>query len=113
MPPLTPSPVSGRTQTPARITFDGNTASLEGDSINAYSLRGCRVSNFVSSGIAAFLAIQSDGTVAYENIASNLTSTSTGPSYLFFYGTSTRCYKVVGDITYLLPNCSHDLLTET
>ena len=62
-----------------------------------------------------FLSILSDGTVYQDTPANSdpLQSTSTGPSFLFFYGASTRCLKTVAGVTYLLPNCSNDLLNST
>lgn len=99
-------------QVPRRFTFVGNSAVAEGQSIHSFSLRGCIVANFVPKETARFLLIQSDGAVGYDD-ASILENTSTGPSNLFFYGASTKCYKKVGNITYLLPNCSHDLLSDT
>lgn len=70
------------------------------------------MANFVPEEAAQFLLIQSDGTVGYDN-ASVLDNIATGPTNLFFYGASTKCYKTVGNITYLLPNCSRDLLNDT
>ena len=99
-------------QVPRRFTFVGNTAVSEGQSIHSFSLRGCIVANFVPNVTAGYLLIPSDGTVVYED-PSILDNTSTGPSNLFFFGASTKCYKTVADVTYLLPNCSHELLNKT
>lgn len=96
-----------------RFIFDNNTAIEGGLTINAYNLRGCMVSNFVPTNISNnFLRLIGDDTIVFNN-TEVLGVTSTGPSYLFFYGASTRCYKPVGNITYLLPNCSHNLLNDT
>ncbi len=84
----------------------------EGQSIFSYSLKGCFISNFVPVVTAGYLLIQSDGAVGYDD-PSILDNTSTGPNNLFFFGASTTCYKTVANITYLLPNCSHELLNET
>ena len=95
-----------------RFIFDSNTAITEGQTNYIFNLRGCIISNFVPNDTAQFLLILSDGTVLYKN-ANSLDSTSTGPNYLYFYGASTKCYKPVGSVTYLLPNCSHELLHDT
>ena len=79
----------------------------------AYSLRGCQVSNFVPSNISRFLAVSSDETVMIRDSAQVTGTTTTGPSYLFFFGASTACYKPVGNLTYHLPNCSHALINKT
>jgi len=95
-----------------RFIFSDNTAVVEGQNIYAFNLRGCIISNFVPNDTAQFLSLRGDGTVVYQN-ANPLESTSTGPNYLYFYGASTKCYKPVGSVTYLLPNCSHELLHDT
>lgn len=96
----------------ARFVFQDNRAFISGDNIYAFSLRGCRVSNFVPREIADFLLIGSDKAVQYNFTDEGvLGSTATGPVYLFFYGASTKCYKPVGNVTYLLPNCSNSLLS--
>ena len=92
--------------------FENNFAFGDGLAISAYSLRGCQISNFVPDNIAQFLPVQSDGNNVF-NGSSELGTTSTGPSYLFFYGASSSCYKPVGNVTYLLPNCSHSLINST
>ena len=99
-------------QTPGRVVFENNFAFGDGLAISAYSLRGCQISNFVPDNIAQFLPIQSDGNNVF-NGSSELGTTTTGPSYLFFYGASSSCYKPVGNVTYLLPNCSHSLINST
>lgn len=99
-------------QSEERFTFKGNTASFEGQDINSFSLKGCLASNFIPEAIAeTFLPIRSDGTVVHE--ISPLQSTSTGPTFLYLYGASSKCYKSVNGITYLLPNCSNSLLNST
>ena len=80
--------------------------------MSAYSLRGCQIANFVPASIAHFLTITSDGTNLFNDTLA-LGTTTTGPSYLFFFGASTSCYKTVGNVTYLLPNCSHTLINQT
>ena len=80
--------------------------------MRAYSLRGCQIANFVPRNLSHFLPFVSDNTTVFED-ARSLGTTTTGPSYLFFYGASTRCYKPVGNVTYLLPNCSHGLIDQT
>ena len=95
-----------------RVIFRGNQALSEGDTIYAFSLRGCVVGNFVPFNTSRFLTIENSGAVSYDEV-STLESTATGASFLFFYGASSRCYKPVGDTTFLLPNCSHELLNET
>ena len=99
-------------QSPGRILFEDNFAFGDGLTMSAYSLRGCQVANFVPKRIADFLLIPTDGTNQF-NDSRLLGTTSTGPSYLFFYGASSHCYKPVGNVTYLLPNCSHSLLMDT
>jgi len=72
-------------------------------------------SNFVPAPVDQFFAFQNDGTV-YHKVPSNqdpLQSTTTSSNFLFFRGASVKCLKVVGNITYLLPNCSSDLLQLT
>lgn len=100
------------TQMPGRIVFKDNFAFSNGFTMSAYSLRGCQVANFVPDNISQFLAIESDGTNLF-NDSTELGTTSTGPSYLFFFGASTSCYKPVGNVTYLLPNCSRALINDT
>lgn len=95
-----------------RIIFEGNTAIAEGGTVWAYSLRGCQIANFVPNNLSYFLPVFSDNTTVFDGTGA-LGTTTTGPSYLFFYGASTRCYKPVGNVTYLLPNCSHTLLNQT
>lgn len=99
-------------QSPGRILFENNFAFSNGFTMSVYSLRGCQISNFVPDNISQFLAIPSDGTNIFKDNP-ELGSTSTGPSYLFFFGASTSCYKPVGNVTYLLPNCSHALINNT
>lgn len=99
-------------QTPGRIVFENNFAFSGGHTISAFSLRGCQVANFVPAQLSQFLLVASDGTNRF-NDSTELGTTSTGPSYLFFFGASTKCYKPVGNITYLLPNCSNSLINET
>ena len=108
LPSSHPSPC----QTPGRIVFEENFAFADGGTVSAYSLRGCQIANFVPPSISHFLAVPSDGTNLFRDPEA-LGSTTTGPSYLFFFGASTRCYKPVGNLTYLLPNCSHSLLNQT
>lgn len=93
--------------------FEGNRAFGEGHTMLAYSLRGCQVANFVPTNISRFLAVPSDDTIIYNDTNDISGITATGPSYLFFFGASTVCYKPVGNITYLLPNCSHELINKT
>jgi hypothetical protein len=92
--------------------FEDNFAFTEGHTVSAYSLRGCQISNFVPTSLSKFLVISSDGTNLFKDTEA-LGATTTGPSYLFFFGASTRCYKPVGNITYLLPNCSNSLINQT
>ena len=99
-------------QNPGQVVFEDNFAYGDGMTLSAYSLRGCRVANFVPEGIASFLRLPTDDSIVFSG-TDELGVTSTGPSYLFFYGASSRCYKPVGNITYLLPNCSHSLLMST
>ena len=99
-------------QTVTRFLFIGNRAVAEGHTVHSFSMRGCIAANFLPEESSHFLPIPNDGTVMIDNELV-LQTTSTGPTNLFFYGASTRCYKTVGNITYLFPNCSHTLLNET
>ncbi len=99
-----------------RFTFDGNSALYGGRDVHSFSLRGCLASNFVPDEIGnQFFSIRSDGTVSHQlqPMADPFITTTTGPNFLFFYGSSTKCYKTVAGVTYLLPNCSISLLNST
>ena len=102
-------------QNPRRFTFIGNKASFEGPHVHSFSLRSCISSNFVPAAVDRFFAFPNDGTV-YIEVPPNgdpLQSTTTGSNFLFLYGASMKCLKMVGNITYLLPNCSNALLKST
>ena len=87
--------------------------------MDVYTLRLCRVTNFLPTSVAQFAQIRpkdvnnfTDRTVMYVTNDDHQ-STISGANFLFFYGASTKCYKRVANTVYLLPNCSHDLLNYT
>ena len=91
-----------------------NTADKQGQTMDLFTLRLCRVSNFLPDSVAQFVPIplKDDQTVVYVTDDDHQ-STITGPNFVFFYGASTKCYKQVANTVYLLPNCSQDLLHNT
>lgn len=96
-----------------------NAAIKQGQTMDVFTLRLCRVTNFLPASVAQFAQIRlddvhsfADRTVMYVTDDDHQ-STITGPSFIFFYGASTKCYKQVNNTVYLLPNCSHDLLYDT
>jgi len=97
-----------------RFYFEYNSAAGLGQTMDVFTLRQCRVFNFLPASVARLAPDQSNDnlTVMYKT-QDDHQSTVTGPNFVFFYGASTKCYKQVNNTVYLLPNCSHDLLNET
>ena len=82
--------------------------------MDVFTLRLCRVSNFLPASVAQFVPIPLEGDLTVMHVTEDEhQSTITGPNFIFFYGASTKCYKKVANTVYLLPNCSHDLLYKT
>lgn len=98
-------------QVRTRFLFENHSAVLYGSSYFLPNLRACDLSYFVPANVALLVSrFESNEEVEYLN--SPLQSgVSTGPSFLLFYGASTRCFKTVANISYLLPNCSNNLTT--
>ena len=93
------------------IYFSNNTAtsSFSGNDFHIFNIRSCQQGYFFPSLLRDFIP-----TVPFNPVViatdTPLLTTSTGPSYLFFYGASSKCYKTVDEVVFLLPNCSHELL---
>ena len=95
-----------------RLFFSNNSALELGNDFNIYSLRSCQLGYFLPAQFtSSFVTPVPDNPVVLET-DDPLLVTTTGPSYLYFYGASCRCYKTVGNITFRLPNCSHQLLMD-
>lgn len=91
------------------LYFSNNSALSYGNDYNVFNVRSCRQGYFFPRVLQQFVPDIHNNPVVIETDTPLLT-TSSGPSYLFFYGSSTKCYKQVGGIVYHLPNCSHQLL---
>jgi hypothetical protein len=97
-------------QEPTRFFFRNNSATFFGSLFSVNSLHFCDIGYFVPSNVTNLVSLfQSNNVVEYTDspLQSGL---STAPSFIVFYGSSSQCYKTAGNITYLLPNCSHQLL---
>jgi predicted outer membrane repeat protein len=94
------------------IYFINNTAVISGNDFHVFNLRSCSQGYFIPNPLQMCFPNVQNNPVAIETDTPFL-STSTGPSYLYFYGSSTGCYKPVGDIIYKLPNCTSDILKDT
>lgn len=95
-----------------RLIFSNNTALQFGNDFEIYSLRSCQLGYFLPAPFTPyFISPVANNPVVLET-DDPLLATSTGPSYLYFYGASCHCYKTVGNISFLLPNCSHQLLLD-
>jgi hypothetical protein len=98
------------TDEPTRFFFRNNSATFFGSLFSVNSLHFCDIGYFVPSNVTNLVSLfQSNNVVEYTDspLQSGL---STAPSFIVFYGSSSQCYKTAGNITYLLPNCSHQLL---
>ena len=92
--------------------FENNSAVIYGPSYSLPNLRACDLSYFVPGNVTQLVSrFESNEEVEYSNSPFQ-SAVSTGPSFILFYGASTRCFKTVANISYLLPNCSNTLTTD-
>ncbi len=94
----------------AILYFSGNTAVTSGNDFAVYCVRTCFLSNFLPDLFDRYVLPNPFSHPVIIETDNPLAVTSTGPTYMFFYGASTKCYKPVGDLIYFLPNCSNQLL---
>ena len=94
------------------IIFSNNTALASGNDFSIFCVRSCFQNYFIPEPFDQYVLTLQDRNPVVIVTDDPLGVLSTGPTYLFFYGASTKCYKQIGDLTYLLPNCSHDLLMD-